>query len=152
MADCELARRLSAYHDGELPADEARALEAHLLDCADCRRELEQLRHVSDLFAAVELPTISAEVLDRVRERASAARDRGIIRFMKTCTAIAASVLMFCCVWLALGSDASAREPGFNSPIERATLMTPSEIGTSAGSDNALMQWIVQDLSREERH
>lgn len=40
MTDCdEIRERLLAYHDGELPVEERRAVEAHLLWCADCARE-----------------------------------------------------------------------------------------------------------------
>jgi hypothetical protein len=38
--------RLSEYVDGELPAEERTALEAHLTTCADCRAILEELRKV----------------------------------------------------------------------------------------------------------
>ena len=38
--------RLSEYLDGELALDEQEALEAHLLECADCGRTLEELRAV----------------------------------------------------------------------------------------------------------
>ncbi len=38
--------KLSEYLDRELPASEAEALEAHLLECAECGRTLEQLRAV----------------------------------------------------------------------------------------------------------
>jgi len=38
-------RRLGAFLDGELPAEEARRFEAHLDDCARCREALLALRH-----------------------------------------------------------------------------------------------------------
>jgi len=38
--------RLSEYLDGDLPASERPALEAHLQGCGDCRATLEQLRRV----------------------------------------------------------------------------------------------------------
>jgi anti-sigma factor RsiW len=38
--------KLSDYIDGELPAAEAEALEAHLMECAECGRTLQQLRTV----------------------------------------------------------------------------------------------------------
>lgn len=45
--------RLSEYIDGELSAAEAGALEAHLLDCAECGRTLQQLRSVVSHAARV---------------------------------------------------------------------------------------------------
>lgn len=41
---------LSAYLDGELPAEERGGVEAHLAGCAECRAELEQLKGVSGLL------------------------------------------------------------------------------------------------------
>ena len=38
--------RLSEYIDGELPSADTEALEAHLLECADCGRTLHELRAV----------------------------------------------------------------------------------------------------------
>ena len=38
--------KLSEYIDGELPAAEAEALEAHLMECAECGRTLHELRAV----------------------------------------------------------------------------------------------------------
>ena len=39
---------LSAYVDGELPAEEADAVEAHLETCTECRRELAAIETMGD--------------------------------------------------------------------------------------------------------
>jgi anti-sigma factor RsiW len=44
---------LSQYLDGELTHTERRALEAHLLDCADCRRALATLSQTIDALHAL---------------------------------------------------------------------------------------------------
>jgi hypothetical protein len=46
MMNDEWTERLSDYIDGELTTEEAEALEAHLLECADCGRTLHELRAV----------------------------------------------------------------------------------------------------------
>jgi hypothetical protein len=46
MMNDEWTERLSDYIDGELTMEEAEALEAHLLECADCGRTLHELREV----------------------------------------------------------------------------------------------------------
>ena len=46
--------RLSEYLDEELSVPEQRALEAHLEECAGCRKALEELRLVTDRAAALQ--------------------------------------------------------------------------------------------------
>ncbi len=41
---------LSAYMDGELPAEEAEKIKAHVLTCPLCGRELQQLERLKNLF------------------------------------------------------------------------------------------------------
>jgi anti-sigma-K factor RskA len=47
---------VAAYLLGKLEADEAVAFEAHLAGCADCRRQLEELRGLPELLAAATPP------------------------------------------------------------------------------------------------
>jgi len=47
---------LSAFHDGELPEDQASSLRAHLDSCAACREELASIREVADLLSARTAP------------------------------------------------------------------------------------------------
>jgi anti-sigma factor RsiW len=44
--------RISAYADGELSADEARGVEAHLAVCTECTRELALIRTLGDAMKA----------------------------------------------------------------------------------------------------
>jgi hypothetical protein len=46
--------QLSAYFDGELAADERRAVESHLPGCPDCQAALRRWREASATFAAAE--------------------------------------------------------------------------------------------------
>ena len=50
--------QLSAYLDGELADGERKVLEAHLVGCAECQRELAQLRHVRKLLRALPTPAL----------------------------------------------------------------------------------------------
>src|SRR6185312_10254988 len=49
---CERAELVPLYVLHALPSGEARLLEAHLMDCPDCQRELQSLRPVVDSFAS----------------------------------------------------------------------------------------------------
>jgi anti-sigma factor ChrR (cupin superfamily) len=74
MSYCEHAEAVSAYALHALPSRDARALEAHLASCAQCRRELEELRTVVDSFvswpADVLRPTASLQA--RLAQRIAA--------------------------------------------------------------------------------
>jgi len=68
---CAQADVVSAYAMQALPARDARAMEAHLAACPDCRRELEALRPVVAAFAAWPADVLrpSADLQGRLAER-----------------------------------------------------------------------------------
>ncbi len=66
----EVRDELSALLDGALPAAERQALEAHLAACADCRRELDQLRATVARLAQLPAARAPAGFVDRVMAEA----------------------------------------------------------------------------------
>jgi len=50
------AEWLTAYHDGELDARRRQQVEAHLPECAECRRELEALQALRQVLASEPVP------------------------------------------------------------------------------------------------
>lgn len=50
--------QLSAYLDGELEDGERKQLEAHLVDCAACQRELAELRQMRQILRALPKPAL----------------------------------------------------------------------------------------------
>ena len=65
--DCEmLGAWLSERRRGELSPEQARTLDSHLAGCARCREEAPGLDAV---LAAVELPPVSIEELEALRDR-----------------------------------------------------------------------------------
>ena len=66
--NCETARqKVSASLDGELRSADAAELESHLLDCASCRRERDEMRTDVTLLATA-LPTLSRGLAQRTIE------------------------------------------------------------------------------------
>lgn len=56
-----LAHQLSAYLDGELPPAEMEEVRRHLIDCEECRQELEDLRATRDLVRRLSPPALPAD-------------------------------------------------------------------------------------------
>lgn len=65
----EVKERISAYYDGELPADSRTAVEAHLATCEDCARELEKFRQLSDLSKELTHPEAPAHIWRQLEEQ-----------------------------------------------------------------------------------
>ena len=104
--NCEqLREQLDAYMDGELSADELRAMEAHAATCEDCKRELEAAKLVREALGALpeEVPVplnVQARWRNAVRAEAKKRRNR---RWLRAGYAVAAALV------LALGATAVLR-------------------------------------------
>jgi len=68
----EVVEALSPYHDGRLPAQEAREVDAHLEACPACRQELEALRWTSRLLACLPAMRLAVDLAPGVVARAPA--------------------------------------------------------------------------------
>lgn len=68
---CDQVEIVSAYVLKALPLSEARAMEAHVAACAQCRQELQTLSPIIDSFAAwpIEVLRPSTSIWDRLLER-----------------------------------------------------------------------------------
>jgi hypothetical protein len=64
---------IMAFLDGELSASEARAVSAHLDDCAECAIVAEQFRATSQMLSRWSVPGVSVELEDTVRSSAAKA-------------------------------------------------------------------------------
>ena len=58
----EWRERLSEYIDGEMPADDREALEAHLESCPECRAELNALRGAVEAVAGLPVQRAPADL------------------------------------------------------------------------------------------
>ncbi|HEX3357135.1 MAG TPA: zf-HC2 domain-containing protein [Tepidisphaeraceae bacterium] len=91
---CDLLEKIHAYHDGELPAAERGALEAHLKSCSDCSELLNELQSLSRVIAAAPMVQISNDALRRLRDRRYVLPDAGVLKIAGWLTAAAAAVLL----------------------------------------------------------
>lgn len=69
--------RLAAWLGGELDAAAAAALESHLRECGDCRREAEGQRAAWNAMDVAPVPTPAGRVWPEVRERTFGAQAGG---------------------------------------------------------------------------
>lgn len=63
----ELAHFNGPYVDGELPMDTALLIEAHLLGCRTCRREMELQQAVSTRLAEISIPRAPGALRERIK-------------------------------------------------------------------------------------
>lgn len=92
----EMRARLDAYIDGELSADEMRAMEDHAAACVNCARELEMAKLVRDALGEMDREVavplqVQAGWRNAVRAEAKRKRNR---RWMRVAYAAAAALVL----------------------------------------------------------
>jgi hypothetical protein len=85
MMSCQgVRRRLSAFHDGELPTDEQVRIETHLRGCPRCAREVRALRAFGDAlrdrvaYTAAEYEVTAEALRSEIVSRVRAERDASV--------------------------------------------------------------------------
>lgn len=101
-------QQLSAYHDGELPADRRAIVAAHLNWCQLCLERIESLKQMSALFASSAPNGISQIALRRLHAKLDEVMERGLVRWAWEVSGIAAAILLASSIWLARAADPSA--------------------------------------------
>src|ERR1700759_2448469 len=71
---------IMAFLDGELSAVEARAVSAHLKDCAQCAMVAEQFRATSQMLSRWDVEAAPAALEDSGREHAAKAAHRAVVK------------------------------------------------------------------------
>jgi len=149
MSECEYARRLSAYHDGEVSDADRASLEAHVRQCPACAAELRRLAALSHMVSRLGLPKMPAQSVERVRRATDAMLMADLGRMAKRFLAAAAAVLLVCSVWL-WRSEAAPR-PAERMPLWETAVAT-QQATLATGSEEQLAQWIALDLERKNGH
>ncbi len=148
MLECGYCEKLSAYHDGRLDATARSMLEQHLGHCPVCTPELDRLGRLSALLkgaGAVEMPV---GAMRRFHATAEAAGSFSLNRLAEALTAVAATILVACGLWM---WSLSMTGRSTRAPVwEASVLQRPSE--TPAGQEDQFAVWVVQDLSLENGH
>src|SRR5580765_8309776 len=65
------AEEVMAFLDGELSAADSKAVSAHLEECVECAKVVEQLRQTSRALSAWRIPTIPGRVEESISELAA---------------------------------------------------------------------------------
>jgi anti-sigma factor RsiW len=71
---CPHASRIDDFIDGTLPPVEARAFEAHLAACSDCRGVIDDLRSITRTARVLERHAVPPAVWDRITQSLAAER------------------------------------------------------------------------------
>lgn len=144
MSTCQQLPMVHAYHDGQLPARQAAAVERHVEQCPVCAAELAWLGEVRRQMLAAASMSMPRDVMTGLQRRLAREPYRPALRLAWRLTAAAAVVLLACLPRLA-GSHAgvTAAPP---AAWEIAALSPGAEFGL-ATEEQVLARWIADDLA-----
>jgi len=148
MSVCSFQSQLQAYHDGELPAEQAEKLAAHVSDCLACSAELAELSSMRVMFAAAEPARLSPIGLHRLHRTIDAANQQGLLRLARVVNGAAAAVLVVSSALLLHGNNAAS------NIAPRVTWTDPTVLvssDTTALQDNSpAAAWYLADTARPD--
>ena len=147
MNECQQSEKVSAYHDGEMPASSRQEMERHLEQCPRCQAELEELRELSASLGALPIPQASPLMLSRLHRQVDQLAARSIYHLVEAGAAVAAAVLITCMVALLRQTPLHAAAP---APWEAQAAYGSTVDLASGGSETVLAGWTVQDLGNGE--
>ena len=116
MTCSEIQSRLSAYHDGELGAEERSAIADHLGRCSVCQAYLHGLGRLSELLQAGRCCETPAGLWARIAAVAPRRRETRLRRWFVRVSAVAAGFALFLAGHGALTTAASS---GPRGPVAR---------------------------------
>jgi anti-sigma factor RsiW len=140
--NCLTDQKLSAFHDGEITADERAVLSRHLAWCEACIRRMEELRAISSLISSGTPGGLSQIAMRRLHNKLDEVMERGLVRWAWEVSGIAAAILLVGSIWLAQLAE----------PASAATAVVPPWVGAQASvvsatpeSSSAAEVWYLAD-------
>ncbi len=76
MKCADMRELLSAYADGELGYDELELVEAHLVNCDECQRVLEDYRHISKQISRLRAMPIETDIMAETMAKVNSTHTR----------------------------------------------------------------------------
>lgn len=146
MTTCEHLNKVHAYHDGELPEPQRRAIEAHLRECRACAAELAWLERSREQLRSVDAPP-PVFFVERLQRRMSQEPMRPALRLAWSLTAAAAAILVACVVQLSVTTNTHAADA---EPATWEVLaIAPADVHAAPGDELQLAAWIARDLGSQ---
>jgi anti-sigma factor RsiW len=147
--------KLSAFHDGELPADQAVAVEAHVAHCPTCASELAQLRAMSRRLATLGQGPLPAAVFTRLRNPTSYRTQRLIYRSAWALSASSVAAMLLCALvlWRAGAAPAPATPQPTGMGAASLIVAVAGESGSPAAEPTETQlaaAWMLEGLARKE--
>jgi hypothetical protein len=158
--------KLSEYVDGELPAGESEALEAHLMECAECGRTLQQLRLVvtrasqvmdrepaNDLWQGIAARIAVAEVETATALATSPGKRRFSFSGSQLAAASIALMLMSAgTMYLVVGGNGGPSQVAVTQPVVQQPAASPASVrAVTRNYDSAVDELeLVLDRNRDQ--
>ena len=151
---CDRLDQVHQYHDGELPAGERDALQAHLKSCGECQDLLNDLRGMSRVLIAAPMVGITNDAMQRLRDARYVLPDAGVLKIAGWLTAAAAAVLIAVVpIWHAeRHQNAIVVVPAAAPVLDTVAMTAPADADANHNDLVALAQWMSDDLAGNERH
>ena len=110
---CALRQSVAAYHDGELPAEQADAMSRHVQECGMCGGEAKAMQAISRLLSGPVSPAMPPQAMARLHAVIDGARASSLQWMGEVLTAAAAAVLLLCgaAMWLSPARQPTAAVP-----------------------------------------
>ena len=152
--NCDRLIQVHQYHDGELPAGERDAFDAHLKSCTECQDLLTDLRGMSRMLIAAPMVGIADDAMQRLRDARYVLPDTGVLKIAGWLTAAAAAVLIAVLpLWHQEQHEQRiAVVPAADPNIDVVAMTTSTDADANHNDLVALAQWMSDDLAGNERH